>query len=142
MESGTRFQPVIPDTISNGSQTDRVILLSGKIYYDLAKEREALGLNDRVALIRLEELSPFPFAELKETLKAYADAKEFFWLQEEPRNQGAYTHVASRINHVLSALGHDAEIEYKGRKESAIPAPGVSKLYAVQQRGVISSAFA
>jgi probable 2-oxoglutarate dehydrogenase E1 component DHKTD1 len=142
MEPGTRFQPVLPDLVSDGTKTERVILLSGKLYYDLVKERQTRGLTDRVAIVRIEELSPFPFVELQQVLKAYGGAKEVVWLQEEPRNQGAYMHVSSRIDNVLTTLGHQARVTYKGRKESAIPAPGIGKLYAAQQSVVINSAFA
>lgn len=74
-------------------------------------------------------------------LEAYTAVKEIFFLQEEPRNQGAFTHVSSRINSVLRSLRYNGEVVYKGRKESALPAPGIGKLYAVQQKAVIESAF-
>jgi probable 2-oxoglutarate dehydrogenase E1 component DHKTD1 len=141
MAPGTHFQPVLPDTSSDGTKTERVILLSGKLYYDLIKERQARNLTDRVAFIRIEELAPFPFAELSQTLKAYGKAKEFIWLQEEPRNQGAYTHASPRIDSVLSGLGYKAKLGYRGRAESAVPAPGIGKVYAAQQAAVINSAF-
>lgn len=138
---GTRFQPVLADPITDEKQVKRVILLSGKIYYDLIKERQTLGLNDCVAFVRIEELSPFPFKQLETTLKRYTNATEYFYLQEEPKNQGAYTHVSNRINTVLEAVGHDGRISYKGRAESAIPAPGIGRLYSAQQKAVIDSAF-
>jgi probable 2-oxoglutarate dehydrogenase E1 component DHKTD1 len=118
-----------------------VILLSGKIYYDLIKERQARGFDHRVAFIRIEELSPFPFRELLLVLKGYPGATEFFFLQEEPKNQGAYTHVCSRINSVLAELGNGAMVLYKGRKENALPAPGIGKIYVEQQKAVIEDAF-
>jgi probable 2-oxoglutarate dehydrogenase E1 component DHKTD1 len=121
-------------------QVERVILLSGKIYYDLVKERRARGFDDRVALIRIEELSPFPFQDLRSVLKRYTFASEFFFLQEEPKNQGVYTHVCSRINTVLADIG-TSTVMYKGRMESALPAPGIGKIYAEQQKAVIEGAF-
>lgn len=107
----------------------------------MIKEREARGFTNAVAFVRIEEISPFPFQELEETLRRYRGADEFFYLQEEPRNQGSYSHVASRINPVLEAIGHDGGIQYRGRKESALPAPGIGKLYAAQQKAVIDAAF-
>lgn len=114
--------------------------MSGKIYYDIVKERERLQLNDRVALVRIEELSPFPFRELKETLMTYANAKEFLWVQEEPQNQGAWMHVSSRIDEVLDQ-GQRSKVKYSGRKEAPMPAPGIAKVYTVQQRAVLGTVF-
>jgi len=141
LAEGTRFQPVLNDPIADATQVKRVVLVSGKIYYELIKERDARGLNDSIAFVRIEELSPFPFKELAETLGRYTRAEKFFYLQEEPRNQGAYPHVASRIGAVFEAIGHEGGLEYRGRKESALPAPGIGKLYGVQQKAVIESAF-
>lgn len=145
LDVGTHFQPVLADPIADPSTVKRVVLISGKIYYDLIKERQARGLDDTVAFVRIEELSPFPFQELKEALEQYkgADVKEVCYLQEEPRNQGAYEHVASRVGCVLDGLdlNFESRVKYLGRKESAVPAPGVGKLYARQQQGIIASAF-
>lgn len=142
MESGTRFQPVLPDPLNN-KQAVSVVMLSGKIYYELIKERQARNLNDKVAFIRIEELAPFPFEALEEVLSLYPSAVHFAWLQEEPQNQGAWNHVCSRIKTVLSARepSNNIELHYLGRKESALPAPGIGMLYQKQQRSVIESAF-
>jgi len=144
MAEGTQFQPVLDDPIVDAAQVKRIVFLSGKLYYDLVKEREARGLQDDVAFIRFEELSPFPFHELEELLKAkYNSGKglELVWLQEEPRNQGAWTHVSSRFGDVLERLDVQKNLKYVGRKESALPAPGVGKLYTAQQKAVIDGAF-
>jgi probable 2-oxoglutarate dehydrogenase E1 component DHKTD1 len=119
-----------------------VVLMTGKIYYELLKERQVRSLDSEVAFIRLEELAPFPFAELREVLKEYSLLEEVVWLQEEPKNQGAFTHVALRIDGVLRELGVTSGVVYKGRKESAIPAPGIGKVYGAQQKAVVESAFA
>jgi len=147
MESGTRFQPVLPDP-SNNREAISVVMLSGKIYYELIKERQARDMNNKVAFIRIEELAPFPFEALEKVLNMYPSAAHFAWLQEEPRNQGAWNHVHSRIEKVLSArkpLGVPSNgiafLHYLGREESALPAPGIGKLYQKQQRSVIESAF-
>ncbi|KAJ7069682.1 Transketolase, pyrimidine binding domain-containing protein [Mycena amicta] len=137
LEPGTSFQPVLQDCTDNKNSAKRVIFMTGKIYYDLLKERQARSLDEKVAFIRIEELAPFPFAELRAVVQEYSRAEEFFWLQEEPRNQGAYPHVASRIDSVLDGR----QTLYQGRKESALPAPGIGKLYSVQQKAVVESAF-
>lgn len=141
LQPGTRFKPVLPDPVTNPEAVERIVFLSGKIYYDLVKQRQSLALNDRVAFVRIEELSPFPFQELRDTLQGYASAKQFLWLQEEPRNQGAWTHVASRLNVVLAGLGHSAGITYSGRKEAPLPAPGVANIYAMQQKEILAAVF-
>ena len=142
MESGTRFRPVLPDPLNN-KQAISVVMLSGKIYYELIKERQARDMNDKVAFIRIEELAPFPFEALEEVLNLYPSAVHFAWLQEEPRNQGAWNHVRSRIETVLSARKslNGVELHYLGREESALPAPGIGTLYRKQQQSVIESAF-
>ena len=104
------------------------------------------GLNDKVAFIQIEELAPFPFDALEEVLSLYPSAVHFAWLQEEPRNRGAWNHVRSRIEKVLSARKSLAsskgiELRYLGREESALPAPGIGKLHQKQQRSVLESAF-
>jgi probable 2-oxoglutarate dehydrogenase E1 component DHKTD1 len=146
MGPGTVFQPVLQDlaTLTDPKAVQRIVLLSGKIYYDLAKERATRNLQSRVALIRVEELAPFPFAALSEALAPYANANmksEMLWVQEEPRNQGAWGHVRERIDEVLKGLGMDGGVQYRGRKEDAVSAPGIGKLYGAQQLAVIDSAF-
>ncbi|KAF5390860.1 hypothetical protein D9757_004439 [Collybiopsis confluens] len=146
-EPGTKFRPVLNDPLGNENTAKRVIVVSGKIYYDLIKARAEHKLDEQVSIIRLEELAPFPFQELKEVLEEYTKETlgEVMYLQEEPRNQGAWTHVRERIEWVLrdaKGLGMSgARLVYRGRKESALPAPGVSKVYKEQQQRVIEAAF-
>lgn len=149
MTPGTRFLPVLADpSIVDSSSVQRVVCLSGKLYYDLVKARTGRPeLEDKVALVRVEELSPFPFHELHRVLGQYAGANEVLWVQEEPRNQGAWGFVEPRIAEVLEKVkseGKLADVEkvrYVGRKEDAVPAPGVTRIYQVQQKAVISGAF-
>ncbi|KAG7094651.1 hypothetical protein E1B28_005474 [Marasmius oreades] len=142
LESGIRFQPVLDDPINNQSTAKRVVVVSGKIYYDLVKERQTRNLDQEVAFVRLEELAPFPFHALERVLDGYeSNDPEIVYLQEEPRNQGAWPHVQERIGEVLKVLRRDGRVEYKGRKESALPAPGVGKVYKQQQEAVIKGAF-
>jgi len=142
MAPNTRFKPVLDDPISDTSKVDRVVLLTGKLYYDLIKERQTRKLSDRVALIRLEELSPFPFDELHAALKRYRKAREIVWVQEEPRNQGAFTYVEPRVNNLLTQkLKTKVRIGYRGREEDAVPATGTGAVYKAQQERVLKSAF-
>lgn len=140
---GTRFRPVLDDpSVADPSKVDRVILLTGKLYYDLVKERQARKLDDQVSLIRIEELAPFPFDELEATLKRYTHAKSVRWVQEEPKNQGAFTHVEPRINSLLlDRLKVGKRVVYRGREEYSVPAPGIGKVYAAQQEKVFRDAF-
>ncbi|KAI0786303.1 dehydrogenase E1 and transketolase domain-containing protein 1 [Abortiporus biennis] len=149
MEPGTKFSPALADPfITSKDKVERIVLLTGKIYYDLIKAREALpdrSIAERVAFIRIEELCPFPFVNLRQILEGYPQTKVFVWLQEEPKNQGAYTHVAPRINEVLKKLGSGSGnrwvVEYRGRKEDSVPAPGIAKIYSAQQKEVIEDVF-
>ncbi|KAF9019090.1 dehydrogenase E1 and transketolase domain-containing protein 1 [Hymenopellis radicata] len=136
MGPGTSFQPVLADDVPN---PERIVFLTGKIYYDLIKERHARGLDDKVAFVRIEELSPFPFEAVQDVFQGYGGKAECFWLQEEPRNQGAWGYVRERIEDVMAVDGK--RVGYLGRKESALPAPGVGKLYKKQQEEVLASAF-
>ena len=132
--------------ISNHAGVTRVVLLSGKLYYDLVRERQKRQLDGKVAFVRVEELSPFPFCAALDVMARYANASDVLWLQEEPRNQGAWTHVEPRLNAVMerlpSAGGRESlRVRYRGRREDAVPAPGVASLYAAQQKAVIEAAF-
>ena len=105
------------------------------------KERQSRNLADAVAFVRIEEISPFPFQELANVLATYKNASECYFLQEEPRNQGVWPHVKERLEVVLEQVGWKGRVEYRGRKESAVPAPGIGKLHAAQQKMVLDSAF-
>jgi probable 2-oxoglutarate dehydrogenase E1 component DHKTD1 len=100
MEPGTHFKPVIDD-IAVAPQ--RVLFLSGKLYYELYAERQKLKLEEKVALIRVEELCPFPAGELNKLAEKYEQSSEFFWIQEEPQNQGAWTFIEPRFRQLLGS---------------------------------------
>ncbi|KAH8085477.1 dehydrogenase E1 and transketolase domain-containing protein 1 [Cristinia sonorae] len=143
MAPGTTFQPVLDDPVASSSKSSvaRVVFLSGKLYYDLAKERSARSLSS-VALVRVEELSPLPIPTLRSVSASYSEASEFLWVQEEPRNQGAWPHVRERLNELVQEVkGDGAKVLFRGREEDAVPAPGVVKHYQIQQKKVIQSAF-
>ncbi|HTI86225.1 MAG TPA: 2-oxoglutarate dehydrogenase E1 component, partial [Alphaproteobacteria bacterium] len=126
--SGTTFHRVLAETqqLVADPQVRRVVLCTGKVYYDLFEAREAKGIKD-VALVRVEQLYPFPHNSLVTQLSRYPNA-EVVWCQEEPQNMGAWTFVDRRIEGVLSAIkAKSRRPVYVGRPESASPATGLYK---------------
>ncbi|GMF19185.1 unnamed protein product [Phytophthora lilii] len=140
MGPGTSFQPVLADpTIMDTSQVKKVYFCSGKFYYELAKERLARTKNpEGIALIRLEELAPFPFEQVADELAKFENAKKFVWVQEEPLNQGAWTYAQA---HIEKLLGKKQHLEYIGRETLAAPAVGLSKRSHEQLEVVLTEAF-
>ncbi|NBX65461.1 MAG: 2-oxoglutarate dehydrogenase E1 component [Proteobacteria bacterium] len=128
------------DAINKPKDIKRVILCSGKVYYDLYEAREAKGIKD-VAILRLEQLYPFPTDALEAELKRYPNA-EVIWCQEEPQNQGAWHFVDRRIEAVLTSIKHKAgRPSYVGRPDAAAPATGLAKRHAVEQAALIEQAL-
>jgi len=128
------------------SQADReikrVILCSGKVYYDLFGRRRELGLDEVVALVRLEQLAPFPDRVLAEELARYPRQAQVIWCQEEPRNMGAWTFVAPRIEAVLHDVGMEqTRPVYAGRQPAASPATGLYQQHVKEQATLIEAAI-
>ena len=122
---------------------ERVILCSGKVYYDLEAQREELGLVDKVALIRLEQLAPFPEDALLRELKRYPTTAKYVWCQEESRNMGAWFFVMPRIENLMESVGvPQRRLMYAGRKPSASPATGSLKQHEREQAALVSEALA
>ncbi|EEY57954.1 2-oxoglutarate dehydrogenase E1 component, putative [Phytophthora infestans T30-4] len=136
----TAFQPVLSDpTITDASQVKKVYFCSGKFYYELAKERLARCKNpDTIALVRVEELAPFPFEQVAGELAKFDNAKKFVWVQEEPLNQGAWTYAQA---HIEKLLGKKQHLEFIGRDSLAAPAVGLSKRSHEQLEVVLTEAF-
>ena len=134
------FECVIDDKIKNKATVRKVILCSGKIYYDLIKERENQGKND-IAIIRIEQLYPFPYDDLEVCLKAYTQINEVVWCQEEPANQGAWFSHRHRIQRVLDRSDNSLEIGLVSRDASAAPAVGMMKLHLKQQEDLVALAL-
>ena len=133
------FQTVIADTKPEAaSSVNRVVLCSGKVYYDLDLRRQELGLNN-VAIIRIEQHYPFPYDDFQAVLKPYQQVRQFIWCQEEPRNQGVWYSTQHRMRRVLHSYGLD--IHYAGREPSASPAAGYAALHAAQQDKLINNAL-
>jgi len=126
--------------INKPKDIKRVILCTGKVYYDLFEAREAKGIKD-VAILRIEQLYPFPADALAEELGRYPNA-EVIWCQEEAENQGYWTFVDRRIEKVLTTLKHKAgRPSYIGRPEAAAPATGSAKRHAVEQASLTEKAL-
>jgi 2-oxoglutarate dehydrogenase E1 component len=142
MASGSAFQLVIPeiDQIGPAESVRRVVLCSGKVYYDLLATRRERNLND-VAILRLEQMYPFPEKTLGRLLAPYRDA-EVIWCQEEPENMGAWSFVDRRIEKVLSRLdGAAKRPRYAGRVEAASPATGFARTHAAEQAALVADAL-
>ena len=138
----SRFQFVIPeqDLIAEPADVRRVVICSGKVYYDLLAERRQKGVND-VALVRLEQIYPFPEQTLERVLAPY-DKAEIVWCQEEPMNNGAWTFVDRRLEKVLTKLGgRSSRPSYVGREDAASPATGLAKVHAAQQQRLVREAL-
>jgi 2-oxoglutarate dehydrogenase E1 component len=114
------FQRLIPDTTATAKKVKRVVLCSGKVYYDLLEEAQKQNIKD-VALVRVEQLYPFPRPELVAELKRFASATEVIWCQEEPQNQGAWYQIQ---HHLRACLQSKQSISYAGRPGSPSPAAG------------------
>ncbi|WP_010297284.1 2-oxoglutarate dehydrogenase E1 component [Candidatus Odyssella thessalonicensis] len=141
MFEGTSFKPIIADTEVKGDKVNRVVLCSGKIYYELYQERQAQQLED-VALIRLEQYYPLPEKHLIEALKPYAKTAEFIWCQEEPENMGAWFFLDRKLEKILETLGaRSPRFKYAGRPEAASPATGNATRHEIEQRAVITQAL-
>ncbi len=132
------FQTVIGESKDiKGDKVKRVLVCSGKVYYDLVKKREELGADD-VAILRAEQLYPFPHKAFAAELKKYPNATELVWTQDEPQNQGAWFFVQHYIHENMSS---GQKLGYSGRAASASPAVGYSHLHQEQQKALVEGAF-
>jgi 2-oxoglutarate dehydrogenase E1 component len=126
------FREVIADTIVKAKDVKRVILCSGKIYYDLEEAREKDKINN-VAIVRIEQLHPLPIKQIQDILKGYGKA-EVVWVQEEPENMGYW-------NYILRLLYKELPMELISRKSSASPATGYNKVHVEEQRNIVVKAL-
>lgn len=139
---GTHFQRVIPetDTLLADKKIRRVVLTSGKVYYDLLEKRREAGTND-VAIVRLEQYYPFPEAELKKELTRYSHA-DVVWCQEEPKNMGYWSFLDPYIEQTLVDIGHNCKrATYVGRKPAASPATGYLSIHNAEQNRLVEEAL-
>ncbi|CAN9498842.1 unnamed protein product [Ophioblennius macclurei] len=133
---GTSFRPVLGDTSVSGDSVQKVVLCSGKHYYALLKQREASTATQSTALIRVEELCPFPLEALQQELSKFPNAKEFIWSQEEPQNMGPWSFVAPRFEKQLGC-----KLRLVSRPALPAPAVGIGTLHHQQQEAILSATF-
>lgn len=133
------FQEVIDDaSIRNPESVRRVLFCTGKMYFDLVEKRKALNIDD-VAIVRLEQIYPFHAERVQEILRKYGQTKEVVWVQEEPKNMGAWFFVQPRLGELLSI---NQTLKYIGRRETASPATGYGKVHEQEQEAIKIAAFA
>ena len=139
--SSGQFRPVIDDSFyaEKPERARRVLMCTGKVYYDLLPEADKLGA-DRPAIIRLEQLYTFPWNELREVLPRYSKATELIWVQEEPLNTGAWRYLEAKLRELLSE-GHPMQLHYVGRPERASPAEGYPAAHLAEQGRIIREAL-
>jgi 2-oxoglutarate dehydrogenase complex dehydrogenase (E1) component-like enzyme len=146
--TGGAFQTVLDDIARGGApaagvtidpaRVTRLLLCSGKIYYALLEGRRERGA-DTTALVRVEQLYPFPQRELAAIVEAYPQARQVSWVQEEPWNMGAWHFIQPRLRRLLP----DARsLQYVGRAEAASPATGSYKIHQAEEADVVNRAFA
>ena len=133
-----RFELIIPEIEAIApDKTRRLVFCSGKVYFDLLESREVHGVDD-VALIRIEQLYPFPIEEYAGLIGEYSHVEEVVWCQEEPLNQGAWYQIKHRMQ---APLGDHQQLYYAGRESAAAPASGIFKLHLQQQQALVDAAL-
>lgn len=140
MEEGTSFKRVIPEAgpcLEAPENVRKLILCTGKVYYDLVKEREQKGLHNDIAITRIEQIAPFPFDLVREEVEKYPNA-EIQWIQEEHKNHGYWQHVQPRIE--TSTLD-GRRPTYGGRQTSASPATGNKRQHVIEQNHLLQDAM-
>jgi len=127
--------------LAKDDEIEKVILCSGKVYFDLVDERENLKAN-KVQIVRIEQLYPFPVKTLARHISRFKNAKKFVWCQEEPYNMGAWNHVEPYINRTLEYIkANSTKVIYTGRTPSASPATGFLKKHLAQQLEIVNKAI-
>lgn len=136
------FQTVIPEIDAiDPNKVDRVVLCSGKVYYDLLEKRRNES-NESIAIVRIEQLYPFPEEDLAEVLAPYTGVKKVIWCQEEPMNQGAWYPSQHHMRRVIAQHSvKNLYLDYAGREASAAPAGGYASAHAEQQEKLLQDAF-
>ena len=135
------FQTVIGEIDDiDAKKVTRAIMCSGKVYYELLEHRRSNQIED-TAVIRIEQLYPFPSEDLEEVLRQYPKLKDVVWCQEEPQNQGAWYPTQHRMRRVLKKINEKIYLRYAGRKGSAAPAAGYISVHVEEQNKLINQAF-
>jgi 2-oxoglutarate dehydrogenase E1 component len=133
------FSEILNDNnIANPNSVEKVLICSGKVYYDLINERAKLHKEQSVAIIRVEQLYPFKDDIARNILATYSNAKSIVWVQEEPKNQGSWFFIAPRL---MEVLGNGQSLSYAGRPEAASPATGFGKKHEYEKQQFLAIAF-
>ena len=133
------FRPVIGDAVvPDPKKVKRVVLCAGQVYYDLAAGRKDKGMEDDIAIVRIEQLYPFPTEQVAAELARFPQAKEVMWVQEEPRNQGAWYQIRHRLEGLLSGKQF---LSFAGRPSSASPAVGYMSKHVAQLKSFVEEAM-
>ncbi len=134
-----RFVEVLDDPSQKSkSKVRRVVFCTGKVFFELDKERAELAVTEQVALVRIEQLYPFPEEQLKKILGTYPEAKEVLWVQEEPANMGAWTFIRHRLEALCS---DEQELLYCGRRDAGTTAEGYTKVHEKEQKRILQEAL-
>ncbi len=136
--TGGGFETVLRDTRADAGKVNRVLFCSGQIYYDLEAAREQKNIEN-VAIVRMEQLYPFPAEAVKAALSQYTETAAIAWVQEEPRNMGAWTAISQCLQPLLD--GSKRTLRYVGRPESASPATGSLRRHQQEQADIVEEAF-
>jgi 2-oxoglutarate dehydrogenase E1 component len=136
------FEEVLVDNEIKAADAKRVLLCTGKVYYDLLAERTNSKRKD-VAIVRVEQLYPFPAEKIAGILKSYKNASDIVWVQEEPRNMGAWSYIFNQWMGGYENFGETVgrAIRYVGRDIGAAPAVGSAKIHEKEQKALVEAAF-
>ena len=133
-----RFERILDEVDAlEAAKVRRIVFCSGKVYFDLLERRRA-EKDDTVALVRIEELYPFPAEEYQAVLNRYSGAKDIVWCQEEPQNQGAWYQIRHRLQ---APLDEKRTLHYAGREGAAAPATGLFAMHQREQEALVSAAL-
>lgn len=136
------FNEVLPDTVAQAKSVESVIICSGKVYYDILAAKEKIAGQEKIALIRAEQLYPFPEHKFAPIFKSYTNLKKIIWCQEEPKNMGAWSFMMPRLTELIADLGLEVSVTYAGRTERASPATGSEKVHQYEQAELVQTAYA
>jgi len=138
---GSTFKRVITeiDPLKDDGDIKRLVLCSGKVYYDLLQKRREEGIDD-IAIVRVEQIYPWPKQKIMDQIRRYPNA-EVVWCQEESANQGAWLFAKIRLDYILEDLGRRQSVGYAGRKASAAPATGLNKKHVAEQETLVEQAL-
>ena len=135
------FQEVINDPfITDAKKVEKIVFVSGKLYYELLEEREK-NRDMTTALVRLEQISPFPAHKVKETFSLYSNAKKLVWAQEEPKNMGSFQFVYFKFVELMNQLGLKLSFSYVGRPDRSSPATGSVYRHRAEQQQIVTDVF-